>query len=284
MDQSADYSWTQIQAISDRWMPQMMETGKESLDNSESVLVDSVVGTNHTGGREGTGRSTDMNSAQVHVGVASEPLSCDGGNVMQLSSSPTGRPCQTHGTSIEGKVLDLSSSCTFAEISRTGLEGLIGFKAAGDPPTKHLTFTADNFAVNLTVARGRLLDFHLWGSAKPTKTRIELRSDADTDSSRFCALMSACSNRTVARLIYRCQEHGSTWPVCSGYCRHMHFQVVVSYILGGSPARVTKLVDVCELTSKQPSTTRECDATKRVEVTGTDRWTSIRPSCAGTAC
>ncbi len=57
------------------------------------------------------------------------------------------------------------------------------------------------------------------------------------------------------------------------------------YILGGSPLRVKKVVEACELTSKPPAPgVRECDPTKKVEVVGTDLWGSITPSCVGTAC
>ena len=206
-----------------------------------------------------------------------EPFSCDGGNVMQLSTGPDGGPCSgEHGASDSP-----SSACTTADISRTGLEGLIGYQAPG---AKRLSFTADNFAVNLTVTGGGRREDP--ADAPETLTQIELRSESDTDSRRFCGLMSACSNRTVARLIYRCQEIGGEWPACSGYCRHMHFQVAVDYILGGSPARVTKTVNACELTGKREGhvPSRECDATKRVEVAGAELWGSIRPSCVGTAC
>ena len=196
---------------------------------------------------------------------------------MQLRASPDGGPCSGDE---QGASDSPSSACTTVDISRTGLEGLIGFQARG---AKRLSFTADDFAINLTVAGG--------GDDRPadapeTLTKVELRSESDTDSRRFCGLMSACSNRTVARLIYRCQEIGGEWPACSGYCHHMHFQVAVDYILGGSPARVRKAVSACELTGKREGRvpSRECDATKRVEVAGAELWGSIRPSCAGTAC
>ena len=304
MDNGGDYSWTQIQKISDQPRPhhhhqQLVVKKEERADRSPA---------------ESTGRDTRSSARTVAAavkmepylrarggtgaGLGNEPFSCDGGNVMQLSTSSGGGPCSSGGSTAGGREVDSASSpsCTTAAISRTGLEGLIGFQGPGIT-AKHLSFTADNFAINLTVTGGGDLDPDGSLAVERTQTQIELRSESDTDSRRFCALVSACSNRTVARLIYRCQERagaaGGRPPACSGYCHHLHFRVAVTYILGGSPVRVTKVVDACELTSVQPAcakvrcdnrNVRECDATKRVEVAGTELWRSIKPSCAGTAC
>ena len=274
VDGGGDYSWTQIQQISDRPRRQQEQLEEDEVKSAETRSPQA----------EPAGPASRAHAAKARTSVerapwrGGEPFSCDGGNVMQLSTGPDGGPCSgEHGASDSSS----SSACTTADISRTGLEGLIGFQA---PAAKRLTFTADNFAVNLTVTGGG--DDHP-ADAPETLTQVTLRSESDTDSRRFCGLMSACSNRTVARLIYRCQEIGGEWPACSGYCRHMHFQVAVDYILGGgSPARVTKTVNACELTGKREGhvPSRECDATKRVEVAGAELWGSIRPSCVGTAC
>eukprot|EP01050_Picozoa_sp_SAG11_P001774 SAG11_NODE_82_length_17639_cov_6.427594_2_plen_352_part_00 len=305
MDGGGDHSWTQIQKISDQPRRQQQQQQQQHRPQQAVAKKDERAGRlpAESAGRDARS-SARTAAAAVDMGpylrarggagadLGSEPFSCDGGNVMQLSTSPSGSPCSSGGSSIRGGPADTaaSPSCATAEISRTGLEGLIGFHAPG-ASAKHLSFTADNFALNLTVASGPT------AVEERAQTQIELRSESDTDSRRFCALFSACSNRTAARLIYRCQERsglgGGGPPACSGYCRHLHYRVVVTYTLGGSPVRVTKAVDACELTSVQPAcakarcddrTVRECDATKRVEVVGTELWGSIRPSCAGTAC
>ena len=274
MDGGGDYSWTQIQQISDR--PRQEPRRQQQEQQAEENEVKSAESPAESAGPASRARATKARtSVERAPWRGGETFSCDGGNVMQLSTGPDGGPCSgEHGASDSP-----SSACTTADISRTGLEGLIGYQAAG---AKRLSFTADNFAVNLTVAGGGDDP----ADAPETLTQVTLRSESDTDSRRFCGLMSACSNRTVARLIYRCQEIGGEWPACSGYCRHMHFQVAVDYILGGSPARVTKTVNACELTGKREGhvPSRECDATKRVEVAGAELWASIRPSCVGTAC
>lgn len=266
MEGGGDYSWTQIQQINDR--PRQHQQQHLQQRQQRRRRQDQVAEQNEVKG------SAETRSPVESARRAGEPFSCDGGNVMQLSSGPDGGPCNSAANSP-------SSACTTADISRTGLEGLIGYQA---PDAKRLSFTADNFAINLTVV-GQRNNQQLSGRPEMS-TRIALRSESDTDSRRFCGLMSACSNRTVARLIYRCQEIGGEWPACSGYCHHMHFQVAVDYILGGSPARVRKVVNACELTGKREGhvPSRECDASKRVEVAGTELWGSIRPSCVDTAC
>ena len=211
MNNGGDHSWTQIQKISDQ-PPQ--EEQKKDDDSGHSSTAESASRDIHSTAAAAAVETESLAGlGGPGAGLVNEPFSCDGGNVMMLSAC---------GGSSSGES-DSSSMCATAEISRTGLEGLIGFKHGPDAEAQqHLSFTADDFAVNLTVTAEAPRDDD---AVERTQTQIELRSKSNTDSRRFCALMSACSNSTVAQLVYRCQESGGDWPHCSGYCNHLHYQV-----------------------------------------------------------
>ena len=148
MENGGDYSWTQIQKISDQPRQQQDE---DEQDEREEIMTQG----------KSANRAPAESIARSHLdskyaATNYEPFKCDGGNVMQLSTRADGAPCSSDDTTNDGTYAGIqskssvASSCTIADISRTGLEGLMGFSGPGTN-TKHLSFTADNFIINLTI-------------------------------------------------------------------------------------------------------------------------------------
>ena len=108
-----------------------------------------------------------------------------------------------------------------ATLSRTGLEGLVGFD---DGRGNVSTFTHDDFALELILPQA--------GSA--SLLRLTLASAQDTDSRRNCSLMAAgCApDGRVGSFLYRCARE---------------VQVIVEYSLSAAQDFVQKRLHACML-------------------------------------
>ena len=145
-----------------------------------------------------------------------------------------------------GNTLSPSMSTLTVTLSRTGLEGLMGYDDGKDNSTR---YNHDDFLIEVAVAtdtQGLLL-----GSAQ------------DSNSHRNCSLMAASCHGSTPRatFVYRCVQ---SW------------QVVVDYELSDSQGFVTKRLTPCRLTGASSAGGRRvCDLHAKVNVIREVLWEGL---------
>lgn len=145
-----------------------------------------------------------------------------------------------------GNTLSLSMGARTATLSRTGLEGLMGYD---DSKGNRTSYNHDDFLVEVVVS---------------TDTQgVVLASAQDSNSHRNCSLMAASCNDATPRatFVYRCVQR---------------WQVLVEYELSESHDFVTKRLTPCRLTASSSGGGRKvCDLHAKVGVIREVLWDGL---------